>query len=1573
MSEAESRILQLATRGEWITLEQTLKGIDKGDLGASEADPESGLTPFMIAVRENRLSIVERFLELRVNVQEKTKDGRTALHVAAASSKEEIVRLLLVKKADPNLPGGPKEQLPLHYTAQRPNGAINVIQTLLRVSHKEARLIQDKDGCIPLFLAIESGNVGISKELLSTHTDAQLRATSKKYGDCALHTSCRKRDVDTAKLLVEYGASVDCQNGGGQTPLHIAVWEGDEMMVKFLHQCKANPNLTDQMDRSPLHLAAERGHTGIVELLTEKFLANVLARTKDGDTLMHIASQCGHPETALTFLKKGVLLHMPNKSGALCLHAAARRGHTAVVKALLQKGAQVDARTKENYTALHIAVENCKPQVVQTLLGYGAQVEPKGGKDQETPLHIAARIREGEKVAEILLKSGADVNMERANGETAVHVAAQYGNLRMIRALMEEGGEVTWQSKAREHALHTGVRHCHLPIVEAILHYLTNDRSQADAVACVNQPNQEGETSLHLAAAVGKDPIHNEEEDVKIIRLLLDHDADITSTTFLTGETPLHYCARIGNEDVLLEMIKHIGSNRMQQTMNRQAKNGWSPLLVAAEKGHTGIVRILLQNHARVDVFDEHGKAALHLACENGHDKIADVLLWHKAFVNAKTKLGLTPLHLCVQNGFNHLVKLLVETHLASIDIMSLTKRTPLHLAALNGQLDVCNSLLNMKADVYAADITNDSTPLHLAASGGHAEVVKVLLEAGASASDEDGEGMSAIHLAAKNGHINVLDVLKGSVSFHITSTKTGFTALHVAAHFGQVDFVREILTKVPATVHSEPPKLTADIVIVKEHGGESGYTPLHLASQSGHESLVRLLLNYSGVQAEVPTRRQGSTPIHLAAQNGHTAVVGLLLSKSTSQLHVKDNRGRTCLHLAAANGHNEMMRALIGQGAEINLTDKNGWSPLHFAAKSGFLETVCFLVECGANPILECNDGKTAIQYAAGDNHQDVVSFLLKRGQNTLKLTEDRKFVFDLMVCGKLNNNRIIEEYILNSNAPLDTAVKLSRAFNITALKEKERALDLLNAAKYTEMMANELLTLASGSKNAGYILRAVDHRGTTILDCLIECEQKDVVAHPAVQKYLTEVWYGNLDWTAWKLVLLFFTFLACPPVWFVFSLPLKHRFNKIPIMKFMSYLASHIFLLVLFILTIVYPPLSPIYEGRMVPSWNEWLLLAWLSGTLVSELTHQGERAGLAWIRVFVLGFSAIAFFCHLLAFLFTEIDRLHCLFARNIFLGIAMTLSFVQFLEFLTFHHLFGPWAVIIRDLIKDLTRFAVILALFHVAFTMQLSAVYQPVYPEPIANQSMNGTGATKNETNIQDPIDITVLLFFSLFGLVEPDCLPSLSRTPQFTFVIIRFVFGVYLVVTLIVLINLLIAMMSDTYQRIQAQSDTEWKFGRATLIRDMTRKPGTPSPFNLFTNLFYYIKLLCKYKGKMCSSNARTLMNEEDTDGFSDTRSIDLLAHSSFGWIRTTAKRTMQVSPEGGIHRNHPFAGPIQVDEIIDWHAVAVRFMSLKGQTDGMMSPERPTIPHNMETNKKPQTDQSMRTSQQNGHVPSCS
>lgn len=93
-------------------------------------------------------------------------------------------------------------------------------------------------------------------------------------------------------------------------------------------------------------MAAERGHTQIVDLLVDKVKADPLARTKDGSTLIHVASESGHPDTAMALLKKGVPLMMPNKNGAICLHTAAQQGHVAVVRSLLTKGAAVDAQTK---------------------------------------------------------------------------------------------------------------------------------------------------------------------------------------------------------------------------------------------------------------------------------------------------------------------------------------------------------------------------------------------------------------------------------------------------------------------------------------------------------------------------------------------------------------------------------------------------------------------------------------------------------------------------------------------------------------------------------------------------------------------------------------------------------------------------------------------------------------------------------------------------------------------------------------------------------------------------------------------------------------------------------------------------------------------------------------------------------------------------------------------------------------------------------------------------------------------------------------------------------------------------
>lgn len=76
----------------------------------------------------------------------------------------------------------------------------------------------------------------------------------------------------------------------------------------------------------------------------------------------------------------------------------------------------------------------------------------------------------------------------------------------------------------------------------------------------------------------------------------------------------------------------------------------------------------------------------------------------------------------------------------------------------------------------------------------------------------------------------------------------------------------------------------------------------------------------------------------------------------------------------------------------------------------------------------------------------------------------------------------------------------------------------------------------------------------------------------------------------------------------------------------------------------------------------------------------------------------------------------------------------------------------------------------------------------------------------------NPIDAFERLFFAVFGQTTYDELMILAPPnkvqyrPEWTKNLFKIAFGIYMLVSVVVLVNLLIAMMSDTYQRIQVIS-----------------------------------------------------------------------------------------------------------------------------------------------------------------------
>jgi ankyrin repeat protein len=145
---------------------------------------------------------------------------------------------------------------------------------------------------------------------------------------------------------------------------------------------------------------------------------------------------------------------------------------------------------------------------------------------------------------------------------------------------------------------------------------------------------------------------------------------------------------------MLMQVVDLLLSQGAAGDVNSAAALGFTPLLRAAEGGHTRIVKTLLHKGASIDSKTSQGNTALLLACSKGHADTAACLVAEAGaqLLEKANAQGFTPLLMACQYGHAALAEALVQQGAVT---SARTDRgfTALMLACQHGQLKVSSVL----------------------------------------------------------------------------------------------------------------------------------------------------------------------------------------------------------------------------------------------------------------------------------------------------------------------------------------------------------------------------------------------------------------------------------------------------------------------------------------------------------------------------------------------------------------------------------------------------------------------------------------------------------------------------------------------------------------------------------------------------------------------------------------------------------------------------------------------------------------------------------------------------------------
>ncbi|NXW47797.1 ANKR6 protein, partial [Nyctiprogne leucopyga] len=253
-----------------------------------------------------------------------------------------------------------------------------------------------------------------------------------------------KGQVENVVQLINKGAKVAVTKHG-RTPLHLAAHKGHLHVVQVLLKAGCDLDIQDDGDQTALHRAAVIGNTDVIAALIQEGCA-LDRQDKDGNTALHEACWHGFSQSAKVLIKAGANVLAKNKAGNTPLHLACQNSHSQSTRVLLLGGSRADLKNNAGDTCLHVAARYNHLPIVRVLLSAFCSVHEKN-QAGDTALHVAAALNH-RKVVKLLLEAGADASVVNNAGQTPLEVARQHNNPE-VALLLTKASQVSRFNRGR--------------------------------------------------------------------------------------------------------------------------------------------------------------------------------------------------------------------------------------------------------------------------------------------------------------------------------------------------------------------------------------------------------------------------------------------------------------------------------------------------------------------------------------------------------------------------------------------------------------------------------------------------------------------------------------------------------------------------------------------------------------------------------------------------------------------------------------------------------------------------------------------------------------------------------------------------------------------------------------------------------------------------------------------------------------------------------------------------------------------------------------------------------------------